>query len=119
MFLIAGLNPKLQQMGAADGECPACGARGKLFLVKQSQALTLFFISVFKFGGEYIATCSSCASVMELDKDAGRRAERDPGATLYAAELHVIKNNARPVCPGCGRRVADDHSFCPGCGHKL
>jgi Zn finger protein HypA/HybF involved in hydrogenase expression len=118
MFFVAGLSPKLYQIGSVTGECPACGGE-KLFLVKKSQALSIFFIPVVKFGGEYLATCGTCASVMELHKEAGKRAEKDLHTTLSAHEMRVIKNNAGHRCSQCGRRVYEDESYCPGCGHKL
>lgn len=119
MFLIAGIHPKLDRLGNVAGECPVCSARDKLFLLKQSQALRLFFVPVFRFGGKYLATCGQCASVMELPKEAGRRVERDSSVTLSARELRVLKNNAGPRCPQCGRRTCREHAHCPDCGQTL
>lgn len=119
MFLIAGLSPKISHVGSVDGHCPACGSKGKLFVVKQSQALSLFFIPLLKFGGEYLATCGRCASVMEVEREAGKRTERDLGTSLKAGEMQVVKNNYGPTCSACGRRVYSDQSYCPGCGEKL
>lgn len=95
MFFIAGINPKIKHAGGVTGTCPACGQTGKLFVVKQYQSLSLFFLPVFSFGKEYLATCGKCASVMELTGEAGKRVEQSPGATLAAGELTVIKNNSR------------------------
>ncbi len=119
MFFVAGLSPKLKQIGNVAGECPACGARDKLFLIRQRQALSVFFIPVLQFGGGYLATCGQCASVIELQPQAGKRAEQDPGTVLSAHEMQVIKNNAGPRCSQCGRRIYPDQSYCPGCGQKL
>ena len=119
MFFIAGMSPKLYQIGNVMGECPACGAQDKLFLVKRSQTLSLFFIPVVKYGGEYLVTCGQCASLMELNPQMGKRVERDLNTRISPYDMQIIKNKNMPRCPQCGRQVYRDQNYCPGCGHKL
>lgn len=119
MFFIAAFNPKLNQIGSIAGKCPVCGVQDKLFLVRQRQVLSVFFIPVFHFGGGYIATCGKCASVMEISKDAGKAAEKDSDFIIQDHQIKIIKNNVGSRCPSCGRHIYSDQSFCPGCGIKL
>ena len=119
MIFIAGVSPRLKQMGQANGGCPACNVSGQLYIVKQYRCVTFFFIPVIPFGGEYIATCGSCASMMALRKDAGKQMERNPDHPIGPYDLEIVSNNHGPRCPRCGRRIGAGYSFCPGCGVKL
>ena len=119
MFFIVGVSPRLRQLGSASGVCPACHTSGRLCIVKRSQWATLFFIPLIPFGGEYIATCNGCASVLAVRKDAGRRFERDPGAPLGLYDFEIVQDNHGPRCPRCGHRANPGYAFCPGCGSRL
>jgi len=119
MIFIAGVSPRLKQLGIAGGLCPVCGASGRLHIVKQSQCVSLFFIPLIPFGGEYTATCGSCASVFALRKEAGKRFEREPGRHLGHYDLELIKNNQTQRCTQCGHRAEPGFTYCPGCGSRL
>jgi len=120
MFFIVGVNPRLRPLGAANGVCPACkNEGGQLHIVKQHQSLSVFFLPLFSFGSDYIATCGSCASVMSLEGKTGKRLEKDPSMPIPPGDLQVVKNNNLPRCRGCGRRASFGYSFCPGCGGGL
>ena len=119
MIFIAGVSPRLRQLGFAGGVCPACGVSGRLHIVKQSQYISLFFIPLIPFGGEYIATCGGCASVSALRKESGKRFEREPERPLGLHDLELIKNNHGARCSRCGRRAEPGYVYCPGCGDRL
>ena len=119
MIFIAGVSPRIKQLGFAGGVCPACGASGRLHIVRQSQCVSLFFIPLIPFGGEYIATCGSCASVCALRKEAGKLFERDPGLPLHPHDLELIRDNRVLRCSRCGHRAQPGFVYCPGCGDRL
>ena len=119
MFFIAGFGSRIRERSPAKGICPACGEIGFLHIVRESQTLSLFFIPVASFGGKYLATCTACASVMELSREAGKRCEKDPTGQIGYGELTVLKNNYAAKCPCCGRKIFDDHIYCPRCGEKV
>lgn len=119
MFLIAGLNPRLKRIGCVPGHCPVCGSTGNLFVVREAQAVSVFFIPVVSFGKRYLATCSSCASVMELWEEAGRQVEENPHLPIRRQDMRVVNNNYHPSCSGCGTRISPDFDYCPGCGKSL
>ncbi|MCL2856510.1 MAG: zinc ribbon domain-containing protein [Oscillospiraceae bacterium] len=119
MIFIAGISPRLKQLGFAGGICSTCKASGRLHIVKQSQCVSLFFIPLIPFGGEYIATCGSCASVFALRKEAGKRFEREPERPLSSHDFEVIKNNHCMRCSRCGHRAEPGFVYCPGCGSRL
>ena len=119
MFFIAGVSPRLRQLGIASSACPACKESGRLHIVKQCQSISVFFIPLFSFGADYIATCGSCASIMALAGKIGKRLEKDPSMPLDPHDLQVVKNNHAPKCPNCRWRASTGYSFCPGCGHRL
>ena len=119
MLFIAGVNPKLKEQGIANAQCLACAQADQLHIVKEVKTVNLFFIPVASLGEKYYATCPSCASVMELGREAGKKLARYPQAQILRGELRMIKNNSAAKCNSCGRRVYDDHLFCPGCGIEL
>ena len=119
MIFIAGISPRLRQLGYARATCPACGASGRLHIVKQSQCVSLFFIPLIPFGGEYIATCGGCASVFALRKEAGREFERRPEQPFSPYDLELIKNNHSVCCSRCRHRAQPGYAYCPGCGGRL
>ena len=119
MIFIAGISPRLRQLGYTRAACPACGADGRLHIVKQSQCVSLFFIPLIPFGGEYTATCGGCASVFALSKEAGKRFEREPEQPLSPYDLELIKNNHSVCCSRCAHRAQPGYAYCPGCGERL
>ena len=119
MIFVAGVSPRLKQLGMIKGACPACAESGRLHIVKQCQAFSLFFIPVLSFGCGYIVTCASCASIMALRKNTGKKLEKDPAMSIGHDDLELLKNNHGPRCPHCKGRASDAFNFCPGCGSKL
>jgi len=119
MIFIAGVSPRLRQLGYAQTTCPACNAGGRLHIVKQSQCISLFFIPLIPLGGEYIVTCGGCASVFALRKEAGREFERAPERPLNPYDLELITNNHAGRCFKCGQRAQPGYVYCPACGERL
>ena len=119
MIFIAGISPRLRQLGYAHAICPVCRANVQLHIVKQSQCISLFFIPLIPFGGEYIATCAGCASVFALRKEAGKGFEREPERALTPDDLELIKNNHATRCSRCDYRAQPGYAYCPGCGERL
>ncbi|MCL2580641.1 MAG: zinc ribbon domain-containing protein [Oscillospiraceae bacterium] len=119
MIFIAGVSPRLKQLGMVKGACPACSETGRMHIVKQCQSLSVFFLPLLSFGCGYIVTCSGCASIMVLRKNTGKKLEKDPGTPVSQYDLEMLKNNHGPRCPHCKGRASDDFNFCPSCGSKL
>jgi len=119
MIFIGGVGSHIKAVGAVEGTCPACGRSASLHVTKKYSVVTLFFIPVIPFGAEYIATCPSCASLMELRRDKGKQIEKQPGAILYPDDLQVLKNNRGITCSRCGARVQPGQNYCPTCGERL
>ena len=118
MFFIAGVGSRVKPTGSGDCICPACGRQVSLHTLKKYSVVTFFFVPIIPFGTNYLATCPSCASVMQLDKGKGRSLERDPETRLYPEDLQVVQNNAGPTCLHCGARVSQSQNFCPNCGEQ-
>ena len=119
MIFIGGISPRIKPAGVASGTCPACGRAASIHVSKKYSVVTLFFIPVIPYGTEYIATCSSCASVMLLQKEKGRAVEHDPAAVIDGSELQILKNNVGTTCPGCNARISSNRNYCPTCGERL
>lgn len=120
MFFLAGISDKVKDCGTApNGTCPVCGRSGTLHITTQYMTPHLFFIPLFRFGGNYWATCGHCASMMMLDKHKGKAVERDSSTPILPDDLTVLQNNAAPVCPRCGSRLPRGSAFCNCCGERL
>ena len=125
MFFIGifGTNAKVVHVGEIGAvTCPVCG-KSVTFSINQSfQYFHAFFIPVFKFDKQYIATCPGCASVFALDKAYGDRlmaGEPLTGQDLAPGSLHLIRSRKSLVCPACGAVQPDGSLFCNRCGTKL
>ena len=120
MIFIAGLSPRLKQLGVASATCPGCGLGGRLNIVRQGQYISLFFIPIIPLGrGEYIATCGGCAGIFLLNQQAGRRFERSPDIPIGRGEFELYRQGYGGACNHCGRPAEEGHTFCPGCGNRI
>ena len=121
MFFIMGSDGKVQPLGSFAGICPSCGRQGAFNLCKCFEYIHLFFIPVFRYHIRYIATCPGCASVFQVDSEAGRAAEKGRLAQLPASAITLIRGGgAVPgVCPRCGARNPQGSAFCNQCGGRL
>ena len=120
MFLLVGVHSKIKDCGRVDRcTCPVCGRTGSLHICNQYMTPHIFFIPTFRFHCKYIATCASCASVMELDVQKGRALEKGRDSRIFPEDLRVLQDNAVTLCPGCGARQPRGNAFCGQCGRRL
>lgn len=121
MFFIMGSDGKVQPLGDVSAACARCGRRGMFSLCKSYQYIHLFFIPVFRYHVQYIATCPGCASVWAVDPEAGRAVEKGRLAELPASAMTLIRGtDAAPgACPRCGAQNPQGSLFCNRCGGRL
>lgn len=121
MFFIMGSDGKVQQLGSIPGTCSRCGRQGMFSLCKSYEYIHLFFIPVFRYHVQYIATCPGCASVWAVDPEAGKAAEKGRLDSLPASALTLLRSvDAVPgTCPRCGARNPQGSVFCNQCGERL
>ena len=119
MFFILGTNAKTEPLGTVACPCPRCGRGTVLSLCKSYQYLHLFFLPIFRFHVQYIATCPGCASVYQVETGAGRAVERGERNSLSPHELTLLRSNNSPLCPRCGARNPAGSTFCNQCGERL
>ena len=119
MFFIAGISNKVKETGQTDCICPACDRSVQMHICNQYSTPHIFFIPTFRYNQHYFATCPSCASVMELDREKGKSFERDPDRRFCAEDFHILRNNRRARCSACGSIVSQEHNYCPNCGGRL
>lgn len=123
MFFIMGSDGKVQQLGNVSAVCSRCGRQGSFSLCKSYEYIHLFFIPVFRYHVQYIATCPGCASVYAVDPEAGKEVEKGRLAELPASALTLIRSTgAAPgpgLCPHCGAQNPQGSVFCNQCGGRL
>jgi uncharacterized Zn-finger protein len=83
------------------------------------QQFIFFFLPIFRFGKRYFVSCPKCGAVYEIDREEGRRLERDPNMEIRPDRMFRVAGNAVKFCPHCGARVEPGNRFCPNCGSKL
>lgn len=122
MFFIGimGIDSTVKPLGEAPAECcPACGRGGRMSLAKGYSYFHFFFIPLFRWNKRYIATCPSCASVLEVNPETGGRLERHEASALYPADLALMRDNSVGLCPGCGCHNPAGSRYCNRCGKPL
>ncbi len=122
MFFIGifGTGSKVAPIGEISCDCcPICGKPVLLHVCRRYNYFHAFFLPLFRFGGSYLATCPSCASVFELRPELGKPLEKGERVSAQASDLHLLKNNLVPHCPSCGAAQATGNVFCSQCGAKL
>ena len=100
---------------------PCCGTYGaEVSVTCVYQQFILFFIPVFRFGKRYFATCAGCGAVFEMNREEGRRVERNPSAEIDPSAMTRVAAGSDPrFCPRCGAPISPGDRFCPNCGGKL
>lgn len=122
MFFIVGITSGSAPLGLRRcGRFPCCGAYGAAAaVVCVFQQFTFFFLPLFRFGKRYYVTCPNCGAVYELNREEGRRLERDPNAQINPDQMTRISGaSGRHYCPHCGTEVEPGSHFCPNCGTQL
>jgi uncharacterized C2H2 Zn-finger protein len=121
MFLAMGITS-----GAADlrvRKCsffPCCGQNSTMAaLTCTFEQVTLFFIPLFRFNKRYFISCTKCGSVYELEKDEGRRLEKDYYAEVNRDKIYAFRGSTAKICPNCRCTVDPNARYCPNCGSKL
>jgi uncharacterized OB-fold protein len=121
MFFIIGITSGSATLGSRRcGRFPCCGGYGSFAVVTCAyRQFTFFFLPLFRFGKRYFVSCPDCGAVYEIEREEGRRIERDPGAEINPERMHRISGQAARFCPNCGTRVEPGSRYCPNCGTKL
>lgn len=121
MFFIMGSNAKIQQLGPVGAVCPGCGRSLIFSLCKSFSYVHLFFIPIFRYHVQYIATCPGCAAVYAVDPEVGKAAEKGRLTTLPSSALSLIRGGGRNpgICPHCGGSNPPGSAFCNRCGGRL
>lgn len=120
MFLLMGISGKVKDCGRAEhGVCPVCGKAGTLHITHKYMTPHIFFIPTFRWGSSYLATCASCTSLMELNKEKGKAVARGDEVWLSPEDLRVLQNNAVPLCSHCGARISPGSVYCSQCGGRV
>ena len=98
-----------------------CGTYGaEVSVTCVYQQFILFFIPVFRFGKRYFATCAGCGAVFEMNREEGRRVERNPSAEIDPSAMTRVAAGSDPrFCLRCGAPISPGDRFCPNCGGKL
>jgi hypothetical protein len=121
-FFIAGVNTKAKDIGNVPNSiCPSCGAYANMYVSVLFEALSLFFVPVFKWNRRYLVTLPCCGAVYELDQEEGRAFERGEINTINPGRMHKVSGcSARPgVCPQCGAALPPGARFCSQCGAPI
>lgn len=121
MFFIMGSDAKIKQLGPVGAVCPGCGGSFTFSLCKSFSYIHLFFIPIFRWHVQYIATCPGCAAVYEVAPEAGKAAEKGRLAALPSSALSLIRGGGRDPgsCPRCGGMNPPGSAFCNRCGTRL
>lgn len=123
MFFMIGVTPDVREIPVDQVEiCPECGSYGRYRVRITSNALSLFFIPVFRFGKNYQVVTTCCNTVYALDPEIGRCLERGEAIRLRPEHMQKIQNGYRSKekeCPSCGYRTREAFEFCPHCGQRL
>lgn len=121
MFFIIGITSGSAEIGMRGcGWFPCCGTGGKTAAVTCAfRQFTFFFLPLFRFGKRYFVSCPDCGAVYEIERDEGRRVERDPSAVIRTEAVRRVAGRAARFCPSCGAQVDPSCRYCPSCGTKL
>ena len=120
VFFLAGIQSKLKPLGVWErAACPVCGAGASLHVIYKYMTPHIFFIPTFRFHREYVASCSSCASMFRVLPEKGNALADGEDAAFSSGDLELLQNNFRPGCPVCGGRNPVGQSYCGRCGAEL
>jgi hypothetical protein len=121
MFFIIGITSGSAALGTRKcGRFACCGMSGQFAVVTCAyRQFTLFFLPLFRFGKRFFVSCPSCGAVYEMDREEGRKIEKDAAAEIDPERMHRISGQAAKFCPNCGAHVEQGSRYCPNCGIKL
>lgn len=120
MIFFGGIYSKVKEAGYTPPcRCPACGNMVSFLVTVDYLTPHIFFIPTIRLRTRYLATCPSCASVMELRREVGREVERGRPVTVEQADLTVLPNSRGPHCHNCGEGLYPGQSYCGRCGTPL
>lgn len=121
MFFIIGITSGTVELGLRScGFFPCCSIRGSRALVTcVYRQFTFFFLPLFRFGKRYFVSCPNCGAAYEINREEGRRIERDPYAEIEPDSIFRVAGRTVRFCPNCGTQVDPDSRYCPYCGVKL
>ena len=107
MFFIIGVVSGSAEIGLREcGFFPCCGTRGKMGAVTCAfRQFTFFFLPLFRFGKRYFISCPDCGAVYEIERDEGRRIERNPSAAIRPESIRRVAGRAAKFCPNCGEKL--------------
>ncbi len=121
MFFFFAVTSDTREMGRhLCRRFPCCGVNGAMAAVTcVSRRLILFFIPLFRFGRRYLVSCPNCGAVYEIDREEGRRLEKDPTAEIDPDRIYRMVGKTARYCQSCGAPVEEGTRYCPRCGRML
>lgn len=123
MFFIMGVSPKREELDFNQTMvCSYCGKYGRYSVVRESTALSLFFIPVFKWGQKYYVRSTCCGSIYSIDKELGDRIVRGENVTLTEKDLDLVYEGEKQHmkrCSNCSFETKEDFQYCPKCGEAF
>jgi rubredoxin len=123
MFFIMGIASKTDKLDFNQNViCPNCGRYGRYEAFMEYTSLSLFFIPVFKWGKKYYVKTSCCGSTYSINRELGRKIERNEDVTLEEQDLHIIRpgyDHRIKRCLNCGFETIEDYRYCPKCSAIL
>jgi hypothetical protein len=120
LFLfLASAGRETKEIGKAfPGVCPACGSSCSLQISVRYNTLRLFFIPVFRWGVEYVASAPCCGAVFSLDAEEGRAFRRGEKRDIDPAFLQGVLSPPER-CHVCGTYLLPGANYCLNCGNPV
>jgi hypothetical protein len=120
LFLIlASTGRDTKEIGKAfPSVCPACGSSCSLQISVRYRTLRLFFIPVFRWGVEYIASAPCCGAVFSLEAKEGRAFRRGKKRDIDPALLQGAPSPPE-MCHVCGSYLLPGANYCLNCGNPV
>ncbi len=88
------IDSRAEKAGAARADCPICGRKTLLQMVKVFDSVHLCCFPVGSFLEDYFAVCPECSSVFALDKTAYIALKGGNGSFLTDEHLHPVYDGA-------------------------
>lgn len=120
MFLLFGASSKAKFLGTLPiNACPVCGRLLELGVYVHYCVFDFFFIPLFRYRVQYMATCRACNSVLELRKEKGKQMEMRSLTSIEDEDFIIRQDNRGLRCPHCGQPLYPGQVYCGYCGKQV